>query len=100
MKTEAVDRAAPLRPDTALVESPGMAVVADKTQLGLELKDAYQVLLSTRNLEIGLFWQRSNYFLVLNSGLALGFFSLLKANSGGSTAGANNNNVDQFALVL
>jgi len=38
------------------------------------VKDLYGTLVSTRQLEIGLFWQRSNYFLVLNTGLALGFF--------------------------
>jgi hypothetical protein len=36
----------------------------------------FKVALDTRNLEISLFWQRSNYFLVLNSALAVGFFSL------------------------
>jgi len=38
------------------------------------VKDLYGTLLATRNQEIGLFWQRSNYFLVLNTALALGFF--------------------------
>lgn len=38
--------------------------------------DAYKIALETRNLEIGLFWQRSNYFLVLNAALAIGFFRL------------------------
>src|SRR3990172_1180465 len=42
----------------------------------IEDKDLYRVALDTRNLEITLFWQRCNYFLVLNSALALGFFSL------------------------
>ncbi|MDP2681956.1 MAG: hypothetical protein Q8P28_03995 [Deltaproteobacteria bacterium] len=41
-------------------------------------KDIYKVALDTRNFEISLFWQRSNYFLVLNSALALGFFNLQK----------------------
>jgi hypothetical protein len=40
------------------------------------VKDLYQILLDTRNLEIRLFWERSNYFLVLNSGIAFGFFNL------------------------
>jgi hypothetical protein len=40
------------------------------------LKDLHATLVSTRNLEINLFWQRANYFLVLNSGLALGVFNL------------------------
>jgi hypothetical protein len=38
-------------------------------------KDVYKIALDTRNLEISLFWQRSNYFLVLNTALAIGFFS-------------------------
>jgi hypothetical protein len=32
----------------------------------------YDIALSTRNFEIGLFWQRSNYFLVLNTAIATG----------------------------
>ena len=42
----------------------------------IEDKDIYRIALDTRNLEISLFWQRSNYFLVLNSGLALAYFSI------------------------
>jgi hypothetical protein len=41
----------------------------------MEDKDVYKIALDTRNLEISLFWQRSNYFLVLNTALAIGFFS-------------------------
>ncbi len=41
----------------------------------MEIKDLYKTLLDTRNLEINLFWQRSNYFLVLNTGIAFGFFN-------------------------
>lgn len=44
-----------------------------------EVKDLYKTLLDTRNLEINLFWQRSNYFLVLNTGIAFGFFNLKDA---------------------
>ena len=44
----------------------------------IEDKDIYKFALDTRNFEISLFWQRSNYFLVLNSALALGFFNLQK----------------------
>src|SRR5688572_6711091 len=40
------------------------------------VKDVHSTLVATRNLEIGLFWQRANYFLVLNSAMALGFFNL------------------------
>lgn len=42
----------------------------------IEDKDLYRIAVDTRNLEITLFWQRCNYFLVLNSALALGFFNL------------------------
>jgi hypothetical protein len=38
--------------------------------------ELYNIALETRNLEITLFWQRSNYFLVLNTALAVGFFKL------------------------
>ncbi len=40
--------------------------------------DLYKIALETRNFEISLFWQRSNYFLVLNTAIAIGFF--VKAN--------------------
>ena len=36
----------------------------------------YKISIETRNMEIGLFWQRSNYFLVLNTAIAIGFFSV------------------------
>jgi len=42
----------------------------------METKDLYKIAIETRNLEINLFWQRSNYFLVLNTAIAVGFFSL------------------------
>lgn len=48
----------------------------DPIDLDLE---AYRVAKEVRNLEIGLFWQRSNYFLVLNTAIAVGFFSLRNA---------------------
>jgi len=47
-----------------------------ENKLPIEVKDLYKTLLDTRNLEINLFWQRSNYFLVLNTGIAFGFFNL------------------------
>ena len=53
------------------------AIMDDEKEKHLiEPKDLYKVLLDTRNLEINLFWQRSNYFLALNTGIALGFFNL------------------------
>lgn len=39
-------------------------------------EDLYKVAIETRNMEIKLFWERSNYFLVLNTAIAVGFFSL------------------------
>ncbi len=41
----------------------------------IEDKDLFKAVLDTRNFEISLFWQRSNYFLALNSALAVGFFA-------------------------
>ncbi len=41
--------------------------------------EAYRVAKEARNLEIALFWQRSNYFLVLSTTIAAGFFSLRDA---------------------
>jgi len=49
-----------------------------KVMHNIDPKESYQTALNTRNFEISLFWQRSNYFLVLNSALALGFFNLQK----------------------
>ncbi len=39
------------------------------------LIELYKFAWQTRNFEISLFWQRSNYFLVLNSALAAGFLT-------------------------
>lgn len=41
----------------------------------LDERDLYRIALDTRNFEITLFWQRSNYFLVLNTALAVGFLN-------------------------
>ncbi len=38
----------------------------------------FEIALDTRNFEINLFWKRSNYFLVLNTAIAVGFVSLIK----------------------
>lgn len=59
-------------PPPAPANEPDAAVAAFRA----EVKDLHAVLVATRNLEIGLFWQRANYFLVLNSALAVGFFNL------------------------
>lgn len=42
----------------------------------MEPKDLFKFVLDTRNFEITNFWQRSNHFLVLNTGIAIGFFNL------------------------
>ena len=41
----------------------------------ISLKDRYKIALQTRNLELRMYWQRSNYFLVLNTAIAVGYFS-------------------------
>lgn len=43
---------------------------------GAKIKDPLKIAYDTRNFEIELFWKRSNYFLVLNLGLATGAFGL------------------------
>ncbi len=50
--------------------------VKEECKSRLDGLEAYKIALDTRNMEIGLFWQRSNYFLVLNAALAIGFFRL------------------------
>ncbi len=45
--------------------------------------ELYRIAFQSRNFEITLLWQRSNYFLVLNSALAVGFFTH-SSTSGGS----------------
>ncbi len=42
----------------------------------MEDKEIYRIALDTRNFEINLFWQRSNYFLALNTALAVGVFGI------------------------
>ncbi len=37
--------------------------------------DIFNIALKTRNMEIDLFWRRSNYFLVLNTAVATAFIS-------------------------
>ena len=41
----------------------------------MDKEEFYKVAVNIRNLEINLFWQRSNYFLALNTAIAIGFFS-------------------------
>jgi hypothetical protein len=41
-------------------------------------KSLYRILIDTRNLEVNLFWQRANYFLVLNSGIVLAIYNFTK----------------------
>lgn len=37
--------------------------------------DIFKTILDIRNFEIDLFWKRSNYFLVLNTSIAVGYFT-------------------------
>ena len=46
---------------------------ASRTDLAVH---AYRTALETRNFEIRLFWQRSNYFLVLNTAIGTAFFAV------------------------
>jgi len=55
----------------AIPESPGNPPSPSPIDL-----EAYRVAKATRDLEINLFWQRSNYLLVLSAGIVAGFFSL------------------------
>lgn len=36
----------------------------------------YEIAIGMRNMEIQMFWQRSNYFLILNTAIAAGYFTL------------------------
>jgi hypothetical protein len=42
--------------------------------------EIYKMALTTRNLEINLFWQRCNYFLILNSALAYAYVTATDKN--------------------
>jgi hypothetical protein len=66
-----------LRTLALIVEEGKGGVVAAEVEQSLKL-EAYRTALQARNLEINLFWQRSNYFLVLNTAIAVGFVSLDK----------------------
>jgi len=54
----------------------GLALTFPNKEENDRIQNLYKTLIDTRNFEINLFWQRSNYFLVLNAGIALGFFNL------------------------
>ena len=45
------------------------------TENQISKEELYKIALETRNFEISMFWQRSNYFLALNTVVAVGFFS-------------------------
>ncbi len=47
----------------------------NKKKQKLSKVDIYNIALKTRNMEIDLFWRRSNYFLVLNTAVATAFIS-------------------------
>src|SRR5207248_3234570 len=62
-------------PTLHLSSRPMCPQTPSQDRADLSLVDAYKIALETRNLEINLFWQRSNYFLVLNTAIAVGFFA-------------------------
>lgn len=41
----------------------------------MQSDDRFKITLELRNMEIQLYWQRSNFFLALNTAIAVGFFS-------------------------
>jgi len=53
----------------------------------MEPLDKYKFALEARNNEISLFWQRCNYFMVLNTAIAIGFF-------------VRNNTDDEYSFLL
>ncbi|MDY7026588.1 MAG: hypothetical protein SVC26_09675 [Pseudomonadota bacterium] len=42
----------------------------------MDKEEVFKLAVSTRQFEIQMFWQRSNYFMILNTAIAVGFFSL------------------------
>lgn len=42
----------------------------------MDKDELFKLAVSTRQFEIQMFWQRSNYFMILNTAIAVGFFSL------------------------
>jgi hypothetical protein len=54
-----------------------MSTTQPHGDLGTE--SLYRILIDTRNLEVNLFWRRTNYFLVLNSGIVLAIFYVTKS---------------------
>lgn len=51
-------------------------IFSSKRRTLMSREKIYEIALDTRNLEISLFWQRCNYFLLLNSALAYGYIQL------------------------
>lgn len=64
-----------LRPDVTYVAHVPDDDVTEAVDWELRV-ELYRAARETRAFEIRMFWQRSNYFLVLNTALAVGFFSL------------------------
>ncbi len=42
----------------------------------MDKDEQFKLAVNTRQFEIQMFWQRSNYFMILNTAIAVGFFSL------------------------
>ena len=53
-----------------------MPADADEKSTNDKKFEFYIIAVDTRNFKITLFWQRSNYFLVLNSDIAIGIINL------------------------
>jgi hypothetical protein len=53
-----------------------MSTTQPHGHIGIE--SLYRILIDTRNLEVNLFWQRANYFLVLNCGIVLAIYNFTK----------------------
>ena len=59
------------------VDHAGDEVTAPKEKKDVIAEDElYRLAWETRNFEIKLFWERSNYFLVLSTAAAVGFFTI------------------------
>jgi hypothetical protein len=53
---------------------------------GMNDEELFKLAVSTRQFEIQMFWQRSSYFMVLNTAIAIAFFSLKEGMRGAIVA--------------
>jgi len=52
-----------------------------ESRLDLTPEEKFRTSLEIRNMEIHLFWQRSNFFLALTTAIAIGFFTLTETSA-------------------